>query len=102
MEILQNSCYNHTNFEILRRSERGEDRSKMDYMVRVRDILTNNSNELPDFCRKFLEELRQYIETNCIHDWINDNIDVCYGEHCIQIKYCTKCYSTADADTSSS
>jgi len=73
-----------------------ENSSEIDYMVRIRDILTNNSDELPDFCHKFLEELRQYIEKKCVHHWIDDNIDVCCGEDSIQIRYCTKCYTTTD------
>lgn len=67
-----------------------------DYMIRIRDILTNNSDELPDFCRNFLVELQNYIEKNCAHEWIDDTIDTDAGERCIPIRYCVKCYASGE------
>ena len=72
-----------------------------DYMVRIRDILINNSDELPDFCREFLAKLQKHIEQNCVHEWIDDSIDTCAGECSIPIRYCVHCYATkGDSSTS--
>ena len=64
------------------------------HMIKIKNILTNHSNELPDFCRAFLIELNKYIEKNCAHHWIDDSIDVSCGERSIPIRYCIKCDTT--------
>lgn len=65
------------------------------YMVRIRDILVSNSDELPNFCREFLAKLQKHIEQNCAHEWVDDSIDVSEGERSIPIRYCAHCYKTS-------
>lgn len=71
------------------------------YLVRIRDILTANSDELPIFCRAFLAKLQKHIEQSCEHEWLDDCIDTFAGERTIPIRYCIRCYKTWNASPSS-
>jgi hypothetical protein len=73
-----------------------ETRATMITLCQIRQKLQSLENT-PKFCLTFLNQLQEYINTNCAHDFIVDYIDqydVEFQEISIPIVYCDVCGAT--------
>lgn len=59
----------------------------------LKNITYDTYDRLKNCKIKFNNHLKQSLEQNCCHLWIDDHIDDIKGE-CRKITYCEKCYST--------
>lgn len=69
--------------------------AKLNMMITVEKQLLTEYTEKDEQDKEYTEILhliQKYIDTHCNHKYVNDSIDIDYGEKSKLISYCEYCY----------